>query len=281
MIEWLRTWPKWLFENDQFTPVAKIILSVACVIVAYFLIKLITYLLKRAFGVHKKGLAIDKSASNFFVQTIKILLWIAVAFFIVGGILQMNIASFAGILSAITVALGLALQDIITSFASGLIILNQKHILTGEYIKVQSEVGECEGEVLKINLMSTTVKTFDGQFITMSNSTLRKSIVTNYTRNKIRRIYIDYPVSYESDPELVKKVLLDVIKKDKRILDNPNPDVHYDGLGDYQIKVAVKVWTKYDDYWPVYNSLHEKVVVAFKKNKISIPKVTDRSVKSH
>ncbi len=281
MKEWLDTWPKWLYEDGQFTPVAKILLSVACVLIAYFLIRLITRLLKRAFGIHKNGLSIDKSASNFFVQTIKILLWIGVAFFIVGGILQINIASFAGILSAITVALGLALQDIITSFASGLIILNQKHILTGEYISVKSDVGECEGEVLKINLMSTTVKTFDGQIITMSNATLRKSIVTNFTRNKIRRIYIDYPVSYDSDPELVKKVLLDITKKDKRILSDPKPDIHYDGLGDYQIKVAFKAWTKYDDYWDVYNSLHEKVILAFKKNKISIPKTTDRSVKSH
>ncbi|MCQ2792337.1 MAG: mechanosensitive ion channel family protein [Bacilli bacterium] len=279
MREWLKTWPSWLYdaESEQFTIVGKLLLSIALILVSYLIIKLITHLLRRAFGINKHKLEIDRSAQNFFVQTLKIVLWLAVAFVVV-QILGIDPTSFAGILSAITVALGLSLQDIITSFASGLIILNQRHITTGDYIEVKSEIGHAEGWVERIHLMSTTIRTYDGQYITIANSNVRKAIVTNYSRYKIRRIFMTVPVSYEANPELVKKVLMEIVKADKRILKDPAPDIHYNELSNYSVRVAIKIWMKFDDYWPVYNSIHEKILLAFKKNKIKIPKLTNIEV---
>lgn len=277
MIEWLKTWPSWLYDatKGEFTVVAKIFLSIGLILVSYFIIKLLCYLLSRALGIKKKGLEIDRSAKNFFVQALKILLWVLVSFIIV-QILGLNLGSFAGILSAITVALGLSLQDIITSFASGLIILNQKHIATGEFIKVEADGNTAEGTVEEIKLMTTLLKTPSGQLIILSNSTLRKAVVTNFTRIGRRRIFLNVPVSYEADPILVKKVLVDIIDKENRILKDPKPDIHYNELSEYSVKVAMKLWTKTDDYWPVLNSLHEKILIGFRKNHIKIPKITDR-----
>lgn len=279
MKDWLKTWPSWLYDSEagQFTVVAKILLSVGIIILSYFIIKFITHLLKRAFGLNKRGLEIDRSAQNFFVQTLRILLWLAVAF-IVLSILGVNPASFAGVISAITVALSLALQDIITSFASGLIILNQRHITTGEYIEIKSDIGQAEGFVERIHLMSTTLRTYNGQYIIISNSNVRRANVTNYSRYKKRRIFMTIPVSYDADPTLVKKVLFQIIKDDKRILKDPAPDVHYFELSDFAVRVAIKVWMEFDNYWPVYNSIHEKIVIAFRKNKIKIPKLTNIQV---
>lgn len=275
MREWLNTWPSWLYDATagEFTVVGKILLSMAVILASYFVIRFITFLIKRAFGMHKNGIAIDRSARSFFLQTVRILLWLLVAFLVI-QILGIDLTSFAGILSAITVALGLSLQDIITCFASGLIILNQGHILTGEYISIKSDIGEAEGFVQKISLMSTTIKTYDGQFITVSNANVRKAILTNYSRNKIRRVYFTIPVSYDANPDLVKKVLHKIVKDDKRFLTDPEPYIHYELLDDFAVRVAIKVWTTFDDYWPAYNDLHEKIVLAFKKNHIKIPKVT-------
>lgn len=275
MIEWLRTWPSWLYDKttDQFTVVGKILLSAALIVISYFIIKLIVILLKKAFKVNKK-IDIDTSAKSFFINTIKILLWILVAF-IVCQIIGLDLGSFAGILSAITVALGLALQDIISCFASGLIIFNQKNISTGDYVEIVSDIGEAKGTVQKVSLMTTTLKNANGQLITISNANVRKAVVTNFTKNKIRRIYMSVPVSYDSDPKQVKDTLLKIIKSENKILKDPEPSVHYDELGNYSIKVAIKCWTKFEDYWDVYNGLHEKIVVAFKQNKIIIPKSTN------
>lgn len=274
-MDWLKTWPSWLFDktNNQFTVVGKILLSIALIILSYFIIKLIVLLLKKAFGVKNK-LDIDTSAKSFFINTIKILLWILVAF-IVCQIIGLDLGSFAGILSAITVALGLALQDVISCFASGLIIFNQKHISTGDYVEIKSDIGEANGTVQKVSLMTTVLKNANGQIITISNANVRKAIVTNFTKYGTRRISMTVPVSYDADPKLVKDTLNKIISAEEKILKDPAPNIHYDELGDYSIRVAIKCWTKFDDYWDVYNSLHEKILLGFRKNKIDIPKITN------
>jgi len=274
MTEWLRTWPSWLFDKNtnQFTVVGKILLSAAFIIVSYFIIKLIVILLKKVFGIKNK-LDIDTSAKSFFINTIKILLWILVSF-IVCQIIGLNLSSFAGILSAITVALGLALQDVISCFASGLIIFNQKHLSTGDYVEIKSDIGEACGTIQKVSLMTTVLKNANGQIITISNANVRKAIVTNFTKNKIRRISMTVPVSYEADPKLVKETLTRIITSDSRVLKDPEPNIHYNELGDFSIRVAIKCWTKCSDYWDVFNALHEKILLEFRKNKIEIPKIT-------
>lgn len=278
MSEWLNTWPKWLYEAGKgFTVVGKILLSVGLILVSYFIIKLIVMLLKRIFGVKNK-FEIDSSAKSFFINTVKILLWLLVATIIV-QILGLNLSSFAGIISAIAVALGLALQDIISCFASGLIILNQKHISTGDYVEIKSDIGEAKGTIQKVSLMTTTLKNANGQIVTISNANVRKAVVMNFTKNKVRRVSMTIPVSYSADPKLVKDTLYKIVKNDEKILKDPEPSVHYDEMGDYSIKVAIKFWTKCSDYWDVYNAIHEKIIVSFKKNKIAIPQINSINIK--
>lgn len=278
MKEWFETWPKWLYDKElqQFTAVGKILISAAFIIVSYFIIKVIVLILKKIFGVKKK-IDLDTSAKSFIISTIKVLLWLLVAF-IVCQIIGLDLTSFAGILSAITVALGLALQDIILCFASGLIILNQKNFATGDYIEIVSDIGEAKGTVQKVTLMTTVLKNPNGQIISISNNNVRKGVVTNFTRNRVRRVNMTVPVSYNADPKLVKETLMKIIKEDKRILKDPEPNVHYNELGDFSIKVAIKFWTSCDEYWDVYNAIHEKIVVAFKTNKIEIPKINSVTI---
>ena len=107
-------------EEGTLSNLEKIIFSLVIIVVAWVVIKFIVLLLRKIMGV-KKANTIDRSAKNFIITLIKYLLWLFVAFLVI-SMLGIDITSFAGVLSAITVALGLALQDVIGSLAAGLII---------------------------------------------------------------------------------------------------------------------------------------------------------------
>ena len=257
----------------------KILIAIALIVVAWFLIRFIGFLLKRAFGIKRKGPEIDISAKFFAVNIIKIALWVGVAFLVV-WILGIDTTGIAGVTSAITVAVGLALQDLIGCFASGLLILHQKHIVTGDFVSITNGLGTAEGTVTKIHFFMTYLRTPNGQEVTIPNNNVQKAIVTNYTRLGKRRMNYDVGVSYNADIELVKKVFTDLVKNDKRRLKDEELNVYVYELGPYAVGIRIRLWTKFDEYWPLYNELGEKILLACRENKIYIPCSTDRVVQN-
>ena len=264
-------------DASGFNYLTRILIAIALIVVGWFLIKMITLLLKRAMGIRKKGPDIDVSAKFFIVEILKIFLWIGVAFLVIST-LKIEVTGIAGITSAVTVALGLALQDLISCFASGVLILQQKHIVTGDFISVKNSYGSCEGTVTKIHFFFTYLKTPDGQEVTVPNNNMIKAVVTNYTRLGTRRLDYNVGVAYDSDIALVKETLLNVIKDDPRVLKDNDVTAYVYELGSYSVGVRLRFWTKFDEYWPVYNELSEKILLAFREKGIYIPSSTDLKV---
>ena len=254
----------------------RILLAIGLIVIAWLLLRLISLVYKKVFHI-KKPMNIDVSAKFFILQILKIFYWLAIAFIVVTA-LKIDVTGAAGIASAVTVALGLALQDIISCFAAGVIILNQKNIQTGDFISIQNDYGMAEGTVTKIHFFFTYLKTPNGQEVTIPNSNMLHAVVTNYTRLDERRVNYDVGVAYDSDIELVKKVLFDVVKDDELILKDKECTVYVYELGSYSIGVRIRCWTKFKDYWPFYNALSEKVLLAFREHGIRIPSSTDIQV---
>ena len=251
----------------------RILIAVGVIVVAWFLFKLISFIYKRAFHV-KKSLTIDASAKFFILNIIKIFYWLAVAFIVI-SLLKIEVTGVAGIASAVTVALGLALQDVIACFAAGVIILNQKNIATGDYISVQNSYGLAEGTVKKIHFFFTYLVTPNAQEVTIPNSNMLHAIVTNYTRLNKRRVNYDVGVAYDTDIELAKKVLTELFENDELVLKKEEFTVYVYELGAYSVGLRVRCWTKFNDYWEFYNGMSEKILLAFRKNGIRIPSSTD------
>ena len=254
----------------------RILLAIGLIVVAWLLLRLISLIYKKAFHI-KKPMNIDVSAKFFILQILKIFYWLAIAFLVITA-LKIDVTGAAGIASAVTVALGLALQDIISCFASGVIILNQKSISTGDYISVQNDYGSAEGFVTKIHFFFTYLKTPNGQEVTIPNSNMLHAVVTNYTRLNKRRVNYDVGVAYDTDIELAKKVLTEIVKDDPLILTKDECTVYVYELGSYSVGLRIRCWTKFKDYWPFYNALSEKVLLAFRENGIRIPSSTDIQV---
>lgn len=255
----------------------RILIAVGTIVLAWLLLRLISFIYKRALGVKKKPLTIDASAKFFILNVIKIFYWLAIAFIVIST-LKIDVTGAAGIASAVTVALGLALQDVIACFAAGVIILNQKNIATGDFISVTNAYGMAEGTVTKIHFFFTYLKTPNGQEVSIPNSNMLHAVVTNYTRLNKRRVNYDVGVAYDTDIELAKKVLTDLFKDDELVLQKEEFTVYVYELGAYSVGIRVRCWTKFKDYWPFYNSMSEKILLAFREHGIRIPSSTDLQV---
>ena len=279
---WQEFWKKvgdffWTPDTYGLNYLSRIGIAIGIIVVAWLLLRVISLIYKKALHIKKKPLTIDVSAKFFIFTVIKVFYWLAVAF-IAFSILKIDITGAAGIASAVTVALGLALQDIIACFAAGVIILNQKSISTGDFISVQNDYGSAEGFVVKIHFFFTYLKTPNGQEVTVPNSNMLHAVVTNYTKLNKRRVNYDVGVAYDTDIELAKKVLAELFQDDELILKKEEFSVYVYELGAYSVGIRVRCWTKFKDYWPLYNSMSEKILLAFREHGIRIPSSTDIQV---
>lgn len=256
-------------EEGGITNLDRILFAIVTVVVGHFLIKLIIWLIKKAFHIPKK-LNLDVSVKTFSISVVNVILNILLAVFVL-WILNVNMISIAGVLSAVTVAIGLALQDMISSFASGVVLLNSKHFVTGDYIGIDHDSGHAEGTVVRVQILATSLLTPQGQTIIIPNGKVNSGVITNYTKNAKRRLDLIIAVDYSTDLELVRKVAKDLFKADDRILQDPAPFIFVEELGEYAVMVHFRCWTKHQNYWDIRNGINEKILLAFRKNGIKIP----------
>ena len=171
---------------------------------------------------------------------------------------------------ALGVGIGFGLQNITNNFVSGIIILFERPIKVGDRI----EVGDVFGDVVNISMRSTTVITNDNIAIIVPNSDFISSKVINWSYND-RNIRFNIPigVSYKEDPEIVKKILLEIAGDTTGILKNPAPEVLFSEMGDSSINFILRVWTdKYTSKPAILKSiLYFEIFKRFKKADIEIP----------
>lgn len=195
---------------------------------------------------------------------------------ILGGIfsiLQTNgidLSAFGVLAGAIGVGIGFGLQNITNNFISGLIILLEQPIKVGDRI----EVGDVNGDVIKISGRSTTILTNDNISIIVPNSQFIDSQVINWSHNE-HRVRFNFPVgvSYKENPEMVKKILLEVAADNPGVLKKPETDVLFDSYGDNSINFNLRVWTtEYVNKPKVLKSqLYYEIFKRFDKENIEIP----------
>ena len=278
-LQFFRDFKKFFLASSegQLSLLERIFICIGVIVVAWILLKLMLLVLRKLFGIKKKGPQIDISAKSFAIEVIKIFYWLTIAL-VINFILGINLSSLAGIASAVTVALGLALQDIIGMFASGLLLLRTKNFVTGDYISVSNSYGTVEGSVHKVSLLYTLLTNPNGQEIIIPNNNVTKSNIVNFTKNPNRRLSISIPVAYDSDLDKTREVLMEIMMNDERINQTPSPVVIVDNLGEYCIYVIARCHIPYQFYWDVHNSIREKIIIAFRNNDIKIPVRTSLSI---
>lgn len=247
----------------------RIIAALILAVGGHYLVKLLMMGIRKIAGV-KKRLQIDISVKSFVISLINITLHLTLVIFIF-IVLNVNMTSVAAVVSAGTVAIGLSLQNLISSFASGIILLQAKYFKTGDYIEIRHSDGACEGHVLRVNLITTSLRTYDGYEITIPNDKITKGVITNFTKEKNRRVVIKFNVDYSTDIEQLKEVIYKVINADERVVNKPAPYVHVASLQQHGVEVNAKFWVPFGVYWDAMFDISERILLALKDKKVKIP----------
>ncbi len=183
------------------------------------------------------------------------------------GVNLQSLAVFGG---ALGIGLGLGLQNIANNFLSGLILLVERPIKVGDRI----EVGDLNGDVVHIAARSTWIRTNDNIVIIVPNSEFITGRVTNWTANDRQiRFAIPVGVSYSSDPDRVREILLEVASSHPDVLENPAPDVRFVGFGNSSLDFELRVWTTRQVQTPkvLQSDLYFAIFRAFRRHDIEIP----------
>lgn len=163
--------------------------------------------------------------------------------------------------------LGFALQDILSNFASGMMILMYRPFDVGDVI----EAAGAHGTVKAMNLVSTSVLTFDNQMLLVPNNKIWGGVVRNVTHQSTRRVDLSFGIAYSDDIDHAEQVLCSIVAETKLVLKDPVAIVRLHELADSSVNFVVRPWVKTEDYWSVYWSITREVKRRFDAEGLSFP----------
>jgi len=181
--------------------------------------------------------------------------------------LGVQTTSFVAILGAVGLAIGMALQGSLGNLAGGVLILIFRPFGVGSYIKAQGQ----EGEVSKILLFVTVLRTLDNRTVYLPNGALSNGSIEVLNEEENRRVDMVFGIGYGDDIDKARASFKQVLDSIPEVLSSPAPDIIVTGLGDSSVNFSVRPWCKATDYWTVYAGVHEKVKKTLDKEGISIP----------
>ena len=260
---WLQQGTEWLKGNSL-----EIILKVALILLILFVSKLLGNIAGRVVdrAISSSQPRVSRLSKNFFVSIsskLVLLLGILIALSQLGIQLAPLLAGF-GIVGFI---MGFALQDTLSNFASGVMVLVYRPFDVGDII----EAGGVMGKVSEMSLVSTTILTFDNQKLVVPNNKIWGDVIRNVTAQRVRRVDMTFGIGYSDDISHAERILTDIVVSHEHVLKDPEPVIKLHNLGDSSVDFVVRPWVKTENYWNVYWDITRRVKEGFDEEGISIP----------
>ena len=202
-----------------------------------------------------------------FLGNIAFVLVIVIAVVAAFDTLGIPATSFLAIIGAAGLAIGLALKDSLSNFASGVMLVLFRPFTKGDFI----EAGGMTGTVDEIRLVSTTLTTPDNKLITVPNSMMYSNAIINYSAKETRRLDMVFGVGYDDDLKVAAEVLKKTCADHPKVLGEPATNVFISNLGDSSVDFGVRPWVKSEDYWGVRAEILETAKVALEAAGCNIP----------
>jgi len=181
--------------------------------------------------------------------------------------LGLNMTPMLAAIGALGLVVGLALQGTLSNFASGLMIMVYRPFDVGDVVSAAGTVGTVEG----MTLVTTAIKTFDNQRLSIPNNMIWDGVITNITAEGTRRVDMTFGIGYADDVGQAKEVLMDILTAHEKVLSDPEPIVKVSELADSSVNFIVRPWVKTEDYWDVLWEVTQLVKERFDAEGISIP----------
>jgi small conductance mechanosensitive channel len=254
--EWLiDNGPKWAF---------KIVIFVLILMVFALLARIVKRIVSRALKssrVHASRLLQDLLVS--FAGKAIFLIGILIALAQLG----IKIGPVLAGLGIVGFIIGFALQETLSNFAAGMMILIYRPFDVGDAV----ETGGVSGKVKQMNLVSTTITTFDNQRVIVPNRKIWGDVIRNINAENIRRVDMVFGIGYDDDIDLADRILHEIVDHHELALDDPPPVIRLHTLGESSVDFIVRPWVKAENYWEAYWHITRAVKKRFDEEGISIP----------
>jgi small-conductance mechanosensitive channel len=212
-------------------------------------------------------LSVDAGTSNA-ILTISRYTILAVGLLMSFSLLGLDLTTLALIGGGLSIGIGFGLQQIVSNFLSGILLLFEQSLRPGDVVDVDGQLGT----VQKLSIRSTTVRTLANVDVVIPNERFLTDAVKNYTRSRNLRGTINVGVSYDSDPTEVRRLLKEVVSNHGKVLKNPEPRVFFTDFGASSLDFRVLFWVEhFDDWYATETDLRMMIWRAFQKHKIEIP----------
>lgn len=235
--------------------------TLVLLLVCLAVIRIVTNLARKLMG----RTELDERVKRYGLRCIRMLLY-ALTVLIVAGSLGIDVTSLIALVSVFGLAVSLAVQDMLSNVAGGLVLLFSKPFSLGDYI----ENGEVSGTVSEIGLVHTKLDTPGGQRVMLPNSKLVAGQIVNYTVRGVRRADHAITASYDDSAEAVRAACLKAVSRTPYVLPDPAPQVVVTGYGESSIEYHVRFWADADHYWDAHNASLEEIRRAFDEDGVTM-----------
>ncbi|MBC29216.1 MAG: mechanosensitive ion channel protein [Muricauda sp.] len=228
-----------------------------------------SWVIKKIMGVLRKGMSkskYDESLQRFLLNLISWALKVILVLVVVST-LGVDVTTFAAVIAAAGLAVGLALQGSLSNFAGGVLIMIFKPYRIGNLIEAQGVLGV----VKEIEIFTTKMVTPENKLAIVPNGAMANGNIINYTEEGKIRVDTVVGVGYDEDIKKTKEVLMEVLTSNPKVLKDPAPSVNVMELADSSVNFAVRPFCKPEDYWDVYFATYENSKIALDKAGIEIP----------
>lgn len=240
----------------------KVIAAILIWIVGTWLIRILLKGIKKTMELKDYDISLKKFLMNLVGWILKIVLIIVVL-----GTVGIETTSFAALLAAAGLAIGLALQGSLANFAGGVLIMIFKPIKVGDFIEAQGETGT----VKEIEIFTTKLNSPDNKEIIIPNGKLSNDNIINYSTLGMRRVDMVFGVGYDSDIKQTKEILMAQLHSHPLVLKEPEALVRLSEMADSSLNFNVHPWVNTADYWDVYYDIMESTKIALDAAGIDIP----------
>lgn len=210
--------------------------------------------------------SLDDMLNTFILNVVKVICIIVIIAACLDT-LGVNMGTIVAVIGAAGAAIALALKDSLANIAGGLMIIITKPFGKGDLIKV----GEYRGRVQEIDLFLTRLRTLNHEVITIPNGLINTSILVNESREDLRRVDMQFGISYQSDAARAMRLMRECCEESSLALTDPEPVIGISSYNDSAVVLDLLAWCGTEDYFNTRYDLNERVRRAFHENGIEIP----------
>lgn len=260
--ELVNTVMRWIAEHG-ISFLVNLLVAVLLLVIGSYAIRALTHTTQKAL---RKTRRVNNLLEAFLCSVVNKTAWVLLMMIILQR-LGVNIAPLIAGLGVTGFILGFAFQESLGNLASGMMIAINQPFQVGDFVSV----GGISGTVHELNMMAATLFTADNVKVVIPNKVIWGSPITNYTATDKRRVEVAVGIAYGADIGKAKRVALDVLRADPRVLVDPAPIVEVIAMGDSSVNLVARPWTTPTNYWPTFFALNQGIKEAFDKNGVEIP----------